>query len=108
MLKQVQVGRSIIKEFNIFELFQCTQKTNENVTLFNLHHIRKNNLSSTDACGETSCDGDEDLAEADQNCNVDDIYGDDFDVDGAAGFDNSSSDMVILPSSPASNSDVSI
>lgn len=85
---------------------QCSTKTNENVTLFNLHHKRKNNLSSIDAC-ETSCDGDEDLAEADQNCNVDDIYGDDFDADGATGFDNSSSDMVILPSSPTSNADVS-
>lgn len=74
---------------------------------FNLHHKRKNNLSSTDACGESSCVGDEDLAEADQNCNIDDIYGDDFDVDGATGFDNSPSDMVILPSSPTSNSDVS-
>lgn len=77
------------------------------MTLFNLHHKRKNNLSSADVCGETSClNGDEDLAEADQNCNVDDLYGDDFDADGATGFDNSSSDMVILPSSPTSNSDV--
>lgn len=59
-------------------------------------------------CGEMSCDGDEDLAEADQNCNADDMYGDDFDADGATGFDNSPSDLVILPSSPNSNSDVSL
>ncbi|XP_037032801.1 GATA zinc finger domain-containing protein 14 isoform X2 [Bradysia coprophila] len=89
-------------------LNQCSAKTNETApTFFNLHHKRKNNLSSTDVCGDTSCDGDEDLAEADQNCNAEDMYVDDFDADGATGFDNSSSDMVILPSSPTSNSDES-
>lgn len=74
--------------------------------MLDLDHKRKSNLSVVDVCGEASYDGDEDLAEADQNCNAEDIYGEDFDTGGAAGFDNSSSDMVLLPSSPASNSDV--
>ncbi|KAJ6645402.1 Pericentriolar material 1 protein [Pseudolycoriella hygida] len=84
---------------------QHSTKTNGNASPFHLPHKRKNNLSSTDVCVETSCNRDEDLAEADQNCN-DDLYGDDFDADGATGFDNSA-DMVVLPSSPTSNSDES-
>lgn len=38
------------------------------------------------------------MAEEDRNCNAEDVYGEDFDAGGAAGFDISTSDMIILPS----------